>query len=206
VAAVVVAALFVATPAVAGPPMLCHPFDIGDARSLPWDGSRSWFHGRADYTVGNVARDTEALLTPSTPVIVRMETIRRAAIYASADQEAAAALFGVISARAKSPGADALAILDAALLTETFRQLSMMERSAEHQVRARNARAVVGSSDGRALLAKAIAAKPDDAAVQFAAALIVADKDRAAYARFAQKARAGAGRDTLLARNLDHVN
>lgn len=205
-ATVVCAALFVATPAVAGPPMLCHPFDIGDARSLPWDGSRSWFHGRADYAVGNVTRDTEALLTPSTPVIVRMETIRRAAIYASVDREAADALYGMISARARSPKADALVILDAALLTETFRQLAMMERSAEHQVRARNARAIVGSSDGRALLARAIAAKPDDAAVQFAAALIVADKDRVEYARFAQNARAGAGRDTLLARNLDHVS
>jgi hypothetical protein len=205
-ATVVVAALFAASPAVAGPPLLCHPFDIGDARSLPWDGSRSWFHGRSDYAVGNVARDTDALLTPSTPVIVRMETIRRAAIYASADREAADALYGMISARARSPKADALAVLDAALLTETFRQLSLMDRSAEHQVRARNARAIVGSSDGRALLARVIAARPDDAAVQFAAALIVADKDRAEYARFAQNARTGAGRDTLLARNLDHVS
>ncbi len=202
----VVAALFVATPAVAGPPLLCHPLDIGDARSLPWDGSRSWFHGRADYAIGNVARATEALLPPAPPGLVRMETIRRAARYASADRAAADALYGMISARARGPRADALAVLDAALLTETFRQLSLMDRSAEHQVRARNARAIVGSSDGRALLARAIAARPDDAAVQFAAALIVADTDRAQYARFAQKARAGAGRDTLLARNLDHVS
>ena len=55
----------------AGPPLLCHPFDIGDARSLPWDGTRAFWQGRADYRLENLAADTEALgLMPSTPVIV----------------------------------------------------------------------------------------------------------------------------------------
>ncbi len=34
--------LLVVGPAFAGPPLLCHPFDIGSSRSLPWDGSSSW--------------------------------------------------------------------------------------------------------------------------------------------------------------------
>ena len=76
------AALALAAPALAGPPLLCHPFNIGDARSLPWDGTRAFWQGRADYRLENLAADTEALLTPSTPVIVRMETLRRAALYA----------------------------------------------------------------------------------------------------------------------------
>ena len=205
-AALSIAVFVAAAPAVAGPPLLCHPFDIGDAQSLPWDGSRSWFHTRADYSVKNLVRDTEALLVSSTPAIVRMETIRRAALYATLDGQVAGQLFARFAARAQAPKAGALALLDAALLTETFRQIAMMERAAEHQARAKVARAVVGTSDGRALLAQALAARPDDAAVQFAAALIVADKDRKEYERYVVKARAGAGQDALLARNLNHVN
>ena len=33
---VAAAAILIATPAFAGPPLLCHPFEIGTARSLPW--------------------------------------------------------------------------------------------------------------------------------------------------------------------------
>ena len=75
-----VALLGVAAPALAGPPLLCHPFDIGSARSLPWDGTNAWWQGRADYNLQNLVADTEAILSPSTPVIVRMETLRRAAL------------------------------------------------------------------------------------------------------------------------------
>ena len=75
--------LAVAAPALAGPPLLCHPFDIGTAQSLPWDGTKGWFQGRADYRLEQLVPDTEAILQPGTPVLVRMETLRRAAIYAS---------------------------------------------------------------------------------------------------------------------------
>src|SRR5687768_4015206 len=78
-------------PAFAGPPLLCHPFDIGSAASLPWSGASSWFDGKADYRLSNLVADTEALLGPSTTVIVRMEMLRRAAIYASRDPRIAAA-------------------------------------------------------------------------------------------------------------------
>jgi hypothetical protein len=64
----------------------------------------------------------------------------------------------------------------------------------------------VGTSDGRAYLSKSLSARPDDPSFAFAAALMVADQDRPAYERHAQKARDGAGRDPLLARNLKHVS
>ena len=88
----VLAVLALAFPAVAGPPLLCNPFDIGNAKSLPWDGTRAFWQGRADYRLENLVADTAALLTPSTPVIVRMETLRRAALYASTDGETAGRL------------------------------------------------------------------------------------------------------------------
>src|SRR4029077_2629159 len=60
------AALVVARPALAGPPLLCHPFDIGTARSLPWTGP-GWFDAKPDYHLDSLVADTEALLGPSTP-------------------------------------------------------------------------------------------------------------------------------------------
>ena len=75
--------------ALAGPPLLCHPFDIGTAKSLTWDNSHGW-QGRVGATnMKTLVADTEALLTPDTPVIVRMETLRRAALYASTDAQVA---------------------------------------------------------------------------------------------------------------------
>ena len=70
----------VSTPALAGPPLLCHPFDIGAAASLPWDGAGGWFQGKSDYQLNRLVADTEAIPQPGTPVIVRRETLRRAAI------------------------------------------------------------------------------------------------------------------------------
>ena len=68
--------------AVAGPPIVCHAIDIGSASSLPWSTAASWNGALSSYDVSKLSNDTLALLTPSTPAEVRMETLRRAAIYA----------------------------------------------------------------------------------------------------------------------------
>jgi hypothetical protein len=204
--AAVLAAIVTATPAFAGPPLLCHPFEIGTARSLPWDGS--WSQGKADYQTANLIADTEALLTPSTPVVVRMETLRRAALYASSNAQLANQLLSRLLARADASETagrpDALALLDAAYVAEAFREIASLS-GADFAARAEGARATLGHADGYALISRSISARPDDPAIQFAAALIAADKNRARYTDHAAKARAGAGRDPLLARNLSHV-
>src|SRR5258708_29984361 len=92
VASFVLFALAVAMPALAGPPFVCHPFDIGSAKSLPWGANNNYLALRDDYDVRNVVADTEKLLwvaPPSTPPIVRMETLLRAAVYASRDRAVA---------------------------------------------------------------------------------------------------------------------
>lgn len=66
--------------ALAGPPLICHPFDIGNARSLPWSGSE-WRAVDKNYNINRLVEDTLGLLTPGTPVLVRMETLRRATVY-----------------------------------------------------------------------------------------------------------------------------
>ena len=205
----VVTTLAIAAPALAGPPLLCHPYDIGTAKSLPWVGEKSWFEGHPDYKLANLVRDTEALLTPSTPVIVRMETLRRAALYASTDPTVANALLKRAINRAEASEMagqpDALAFLDAAYLAGAFNEITMMSYSKEFEPRSAVAKQVRGSLDAYALISKAVAARPGDPAIQFAAALISSDEHRGQYPAHAAKARAGANADTLLARNIVHV-
>jgi hypothetical protein len=204
-----VAALGLTAPAFAGPPLLCHPYQIGDAKSLPWIGEKSWFEARPDYKLENLVADTEALLTPSTPVIVRMETLRRAAIYASTDPVVANRLLKRFVNRAeaaeKSGKSDALAYLDIAYLAGAFNEFTMMAESKQWESRSAVARQAKGSLDSYALIRKSLELRPNDPAIQFAAPLISSDANRGEYAAHASKARAGADGDMLLARNLDHV-
>jgi hypothetical protein len=199
-----------ATPAVAGPPLLCHPYEIGDARSLPWDGSRGWLGDLPGYGLDRLLADTEALLTPSTPVIARMETLRRASLYASRDRAVASQLLTRLLARvnaAELKGApDPMALLDAAYVTGAFHEISMLGRDAAFRSRAAAARDALGNADAYALIQRSIAARPDDAALHFAAALIASGRDRRAYLQHARRARDGATTDALLARNIDHVS
>src|SRR6202035_4092176 len=65
-----------------GPPLICHAVDIGSAQSLPWTSSGWNLSGQENYDVSHLVPDTLALLGPSTPVLVRMETLRRATLYA----------------------------------------------------------------------------------------------------------------------------
>lgn len=206
--AVAFAALVIATPALAGPPLLCHPFDIGPAKSLPWSAN-SWSEGSPDYKLDHLVADTEALLTPSTPVIVRMETLRRAALYASTDARVASILIKRFISRAEASEMagrpDALAYLDAAYLAGAFNEITMMGRAKEWEQRSTNARQVKGMLDAYGLITKSVALRPSDPAIQFAAALISSDGHRSEYPAHAAKARAGADSDMLLARNLVHV-
>jgi hypothetical protein len=66
--------------------------------------------------------------------------------------------------------------------------------------------ALVSGRDASALMRESVAASPDDPSLQFAAALIAVDTDKAAYARYAERARARANADPLLARNLSHLS
>jgi hypothetical protein len=60
--------------------------------------------------------DTLTLLTPSMPVIVRMETLRRATIYAAAKPDLAKELMGALRTRAEAKAP--LAAFDLGYLVE----------------------------------------------------------------------------------------
>jgi hypothetical protein len=117
--------LTTSAPAWAGPPLLCHPSDIGSARSLPWLVTESWNGADPNYDLSHLTQDTLALLEPHTPIVVRVETIRRAVIYAThraglADDLELALFARTVSAQANgSP--DPSALFDAGYLVETLR-------------------------------------------------------------------------------------
>jgi len=205
-----VTAIATARPALAGPPLLCHPFDIGTAASLPWGSGSGWFDGNPSYRLSGLVGDTEALLGPDTPVVVRMETLRRASIYASRDPKIAAELLARLTAKAdnsKTAGRpDALAFMDAAYVSEALRQIVLIGGITGYKDRVDGVRDVLRGHDGVQYINASLAARPGDAGLEFAAALISADKDRAAYQRHAERAREGAAQDALIARNLKHLS
>jgi hypothetical protein len=58
------------------------------------------------------------------------------------------------------------------------------------------------------MVKQSLAQRANDPAIEFAAALVAAsgDQTRGFYSAHADKARAGAKQDSLLARNLDHIS
>jgi hypothetical protein len=194
--------LALAVPALAGPPFVCHPFEIGSATSLPADSS-NWLAVRADYDVHRVVADTEALLTPSTPTIVRMETLRRSALYASMDRAVAERLISAMMLRVKKAeqgGSMATALFDAGYVVEA---LSEIEQFGNHMKdfagREKLLAGLTRPDEGRAMIQKSLWLKPGDATMEFALGLLSRSPENAAHFN---NARAGAKQDALLASNL----
>src|SRR6267378_768331 len=203
----IAALLCLATVSQAGPPLICHTIEIGQAKSLPWI-SHNWnLSGGENYDTKNLVRDTLEILAPVTPVLVRMETLRRATLYARQDPVAAKELLARLHARATSEESsghpDALAWFDVGYLAETYKQWigqSWMRVSKDEQNPATGV-------DGYALVKKALALRDpsqngNHAQMEFAAALITLSGPRDAHREHAQKAIAGAKSDPLLAQNL----
>jgi hypothetical protein len=205
---VVCAALLVVQPVSAGPPILHHPLDIGNARSLPWQDSSHWHQGDPKYDIRRLVSDVEALLVPGTPIIVRMETLRRAAVYASLDGDVAAQLFQRVRSRAADAGrqGDALAMFDAAYLSAAFREMARLAYEPQFRARAERIGRLSGLDDTDRLLQTALALRPDDHSMRFGAAIIAAGYDRAAALDHLARARSGAAGDALLAANLDRFH
>jgi hypothetical protein len=183
-----------ASAAYAGPPLICHQIDIGNAKSLPWI-SHGWnLTGAEAYDTKNLVRDTLAILDPNGPVLVRMETLRRATLYARNDPQAAKELLAKLSARAtaaESAGhADALAWFDAGYFAESYKQWSGSNNNSAAGI------------DGYSWVQKAISLRGDDPQMEFAVALIKFTAPHSTNQAAVESAIGGAKSDPLLARNL----
>jgi hypothetical protein len=205
-AAMAAALLVIMAPAVAGPPLICHAVDIGTANSLPWTSSGWNLSGQETYDVSHLVPDTLALLAPSTPVLVRMETLRRATLYAQKRTAIATELLMRLEARTRENPKDALAAFDFGYLAECYKQASWLTQHTDWLKATEgvgNARANVAMKiDGYEWVRKAIVLRGSDPQMEFAAALMTTEGARSEHNQHLQNAMAGAKADALLARNL----
>jgi hypothetical protein len=195
-------ALFAFPPSVrAGTPLICHPYAIGAAKSLPGSGG-DWKGVNPSYDRTHLIRDTLALLTPETPVIVRMETLRRAAIYATAGMRG----WGVANGYSAEDRANTQALLaqlqerttntDRAVLALALFDLGFFAETLRHA-------GLETTINGYDTLRRARELRGPDAAFDFALALASSwPHRRAEHAEHLERARAGAESGSLLATNL----
>jgi hypothetical protein len=179
--------------AMAGPPLICHPIAIGQGKSLPWV-DLNYHKGDGGYDLQNLTKDTLAILDSNTPVLVRMETLRRATLYARQDPQVAKELLTRLHARATNAGVDnigALAWFDVGYLSEAYKQWMGKDEP--------NPAAGV---DGYSWVKKAIDMRGQDPEMEFAAALITLTGPESDHRDHVQKAITGAKNDPLLAQNL----
>jgi hypothetical protein len=175
----------------AGPPLICHPYDIGTHSSLPWSHGSGWNEPDPSYNVKNLATDTLAILDRNVPVLVRMETLRRAVLYGAKDHDAARALLAQLATREKAAEAAAKptlsAFFDYGYFLSSLNQISWLYKED-----------LSAGVDGYDFVKKALALDPDSSELNFAAALMTVAPARDQHL---SKARA-AKNNVLLAQNL----
>ena len=195
----------VAGAAEAGPPLICQPFDAGNAALLPWSTGQGWNTPDRSYDVQRLTADTLRLLSREMPVLARMENLRRATIYAAQDKRVAAELLAAVlgqalAAAAKEPG-DPLAWFDAGYLVESYRQASHIykwDMLSGRERAAWNLRSEPGL-DGYGFMRKALALAGTHPEMEFAASLM---KEGPVSAEHRRRALTGAPAGSLLAKNL----
>ena len=181
------------TLAQAGPPLICHPVEIGQAKSLPWV-DLNYQKGSGGYDLNHLTEDTLAILDSNTAVLVRMEALRRATLYARQDPQVAIQLLARLRARAANSDAGrvgALAWFDAGYLAESYKQ--RMGKGEQNPA---------SGVDGYGWVEKAISLRGSDPEMEFAAALITLTSSERDHSDHVDKAMAGAKTDPLLAQNL----
>ena len=190
--AIAIAAIcMLTTTAFAGPPLICHAIDIGGAKTLP-PVDLNYHKGDGGYDLNNLTRDTLAILDSNAAALVRMETLRRATIYARQDPQVAKELLTRLRARASNSNSDgALAAFDFGYLVESYKQ--WMGANEPNPAR---------GIDGYAWVKQAIEKRGSDAEMEFGAALITLAGPESAHRDHVQKAMIGSKTDSLLARNL----
>jgi hypothetical protein len=181
----------------AGPPLICHTYDIGNAKSLPWIGHDWNLSGNESYDTNNLAADTLSILDSDPTVLVHMETLRRAALYGQKNPQALKQLFIKIIARTDASSSNAMALslasFDLGYFTATLAQLHLIYKDFVSPAQ---------SLDAKILVDKAIHLRGNDPQMEFAAALVTLGVPGDEHHAHTQKALAGAASDALLARNL----
>ena len=189
--------LALAAAAMAGSPLGCFPYQIGDHKSLPWGGDA--FDVAKDYDPAKVVTETLVLLKTEKDTLTRMETLRRATVYLSKDRARATELLAKLSWMALDAEATenkewaAGALFDAGFLAACYAQMGV------------DVGFKMGVGDGLqgwAWVEKSLRYAPDDPAKQFAAALIRCHQ-KGSYESYLARAVAGAEPGSALARSIE---
>jgi len=196
----IAALLFVASPALAGPPLICHPFETAGGRLIAWGTGSGWNTPDRSYDIKKLVADTNAVLTADSPILTRMENMRRATIYAMRDPQIAQALLKSVTTRALGTSTDSLAWFDAGYLIESYKQAVAIRDKGNAELRAWAEVDETIKVDGYNWVKKAMsmAASPS-AEMEFAASLMTQGSLATAHRA---KAIAAAPKNSVLSRNL----
>ncbi len=195
-ATVVAAAMTIAAAAEAGPPMICHPVEIGAAESLPW--GKDGFSTDRGFAADRVPGETVRILERDQSALVHMETLRRATLYCEDDDEAAVRLAAALMARALDAGTSgrpaALRWFDAGYFVQCCHQLGI-----RLDVQGGTANGIAGYG----WVKRAIEIAGPDAELEFGAAMVTALARIPQHAEHAAAAKKLAAADSQVARNLE---
>ncbi len=191
-----VVVLIAATPALAGPPLICNPFVTEGGTLIAWGTGPGWNTPDHGYDIKKLVADTTSVLTPDTPVLTRMENLRRATIYSLRDATIAEQLLKTLMKRALPTTTDNGAWFDAGYLIEAYRQGDYLRgdrksptwKAIDETIRV----------DGYGFVKKAMAMRGVSAEMELAASLMTEGAISTAHRTRAQSA----GPGSLVARNL----
>ena len=195
--AVAVVSLF-ATPALAGPPLICVPFEVEGGKLIAWGHGPGWNTPHHSYDIKRLVADTDALLTTDAPILTRMENMRRATIYAMRDPQIAHQLLKKVMNRALATTTDGRAWFDAGYLIESYRQALHLRGGRKPALQTWAAVDETIRVDGYNWVKKAMAMSPPSAEIEFAASLMT---QGAVAATHRAKAIAAAPKGSIVARN-----
>ncbi|MCH8823994.1 MAG: hypothetical protein IH984_10840 [Planctomycetes bacterium] len=180
----------------AGPPAICHPVDIGNAKSIPWGDSA--FDKKRGYSKSEVIDDTVNILNNSHSALVHMETLRRATLYLDRNTKQATTLLAKLMAKTldseTKQNANALAWFDAGYLAQCYDQLGI-----DTDVICGKDQGVIGY----AWIKKAIAINENDAQLQFGAAMVTVLSGIKEHHEHSTRVKQLAKADSLVMKNLE---
>ena len=188
-----------AAPALAGPPLICHPFETAGGTLIAWGSGPGWNTPDRSYDIKRLVADTDAVLTADAPVLTRMENMRRATIYAMRDPAVAQELLKTVMARALSTTTDGRAWFDAGYLIESYKQAVHLREDRKPELRTWAAVDETLRVDGYNWVKKSMAMSAPSAEVEFAASLMTNGSTASAHRA---KALAAAPKGSLVARNI----
>ena len=188
-----------AAPALAGPPLICFPFQTDGGKLIAWGAGSGWNTPDRTYDIKKLVADTTAVLTPDSPILTRMENLRRATIYAQRDPEIADALLKSVMNRALATTTDSRAWFDAGYLIESFKQAAAIRDKNNPERRSWASVDETIKVDGYNWVKKAMSMTAPNPEMEFAASLMTQGTQSAEHRA---RAVAAAPKNSALAKSI----